>query len=431
VRGLHIAGALLGLTVAVAGCGEATGLCDSQAVSSALQSTAPGDTVELGRCEIRGTFTVPQDVTLQGAGREQTSVVGTDGQAAVLTLRAGATLRDLRVRAPSASAVSVTEATTAALARVSLRGPVTADNAASVPPMPSSDETATHGLFVEASGGSGEPVSLTDVRIEGFGRFGALLKDSSVRWAGGAARANLGTGLLVSGGSVELEQVELCGTLEGQQPLPAYNAVFLAGAEVASQGLTLCESEGVGAIHDDVRATHENLTGRSNDQAALWVQQSEAFELSGTDSLLQGNGLAGVVVVSSQNVLLRDATIRGTRLATRLQGQTGRIEVGDGIEAVMDSTDTLRLEELDLRGNARAGLLLDVTSGAIADGTVGPITVEASEGAFGAIAQSDGGPIESDWDQSITRLGAATENDAGFEDPLDVVRGIAPMAIPR
>jgi hypothetical protein len=412
--------------------GCATDPCDD--LQAALDEAGAGDTVELGACTVSGTFTIPAGVVLAGEGgavvrgsiamadasslrsvRVESSTIGIEAGAAAIEGVTVVAERGIGVRVRGASA----------LAGVEISGPVTAENADSVRPMPSASETATHGLVIESA-----EVTLDDVVVRGFAGFGAVLSASTVVWTGGGAIGNLGTGLFVSGGSAMLTDVEIAGTLSGVQPLPAYGAVFTGGAAIASDGLSVHDNEAYGILQNASTSTHAGLAAESNRDVALWVQASDGFELSGS-SRVAGNRIAGLVLVNASNVTVRDAAIDMTEEGTRIDGEVGTVEVGDGILAVLPSTDTLRVENVTLTGNGRAGVLIDVPVGPIAGGVFSGVTVDASGAAFGAIAQSPAGPIAGGaWDTGITRRGAAAANDAALTGRLDIVGIVGPMFLP-
>ncbi len=395
-----------------------------------LAAASDGDVVRLGACRAEGSFTVPAGVTLAGAGAGETVVAG-PAEDAVLTLGANARLEDLTVEASRGVAVDV-DGVAARLARVTLVGPITEANATAVPPTPDPAETATHGLLVTSAGSTSAPVQLEDVAARGFARFGVLSLDSFVRWVGGSASDNLGVGVMARGGEIELVGVELCRTLQGVRPMPAYAGVFSAGVAVTTSSLTVCDNEGFGLLHDGARTLHANLVGAANSEPALWVQQEGTFELTGSESVLSGNRIAGLVLIDVADATVRDAQIDDTELARRLVDGLGDVEAGDGIQVVAASTAGLRIESVALGGNQRVGVLFDLPSAAtVDDATLSGVTVEATGDALGVVAQTPEGPLASgSWDSAVTRAGAAADNDATFAGHLDTVGIVGPMYIP-
>jgi hypothetical protein len=266
------------------------------------------------------------------------------------------------------------------------------------------------------------------VSASGFGRFGVLTVDSWVSWQGGSASENLGTSLMVQGGSIALTNVEVCSTWRGLQPF-AYGAVFRDGAFVSSDGLVLCDNEGPGALHDSVSADHRGLVASSNHEAALWVQSGIHFGLDG--AMLTDNGLSGIVAVASTDVSVRSSRIETTRQVTMIDPIVGEIHVGDGMQFVSGSAAGLVVENVTFDRNERVGLLLQLTDGTIPSGTVSGVVVNAEGTAFGALAQTATTTIDpSIWSSGITRQGAALVNDSSFSAPVDVLGAVAPMFFP-
>jgi len=406
----------LGLTA----CGDdAAGVpCDSLAAE--LAAAAPGETVRVGACRAAGDLSVPDGVTLAGAGADATVVEGS------VTLGDGAALESLSVRPAAGAAVSASGGTVR-LDAVRLAGSVTPENATEVPPMPSSDAYPTHGLFLDST-----MATLTDVSVSGFAGFGVLALDSDLSWSGGSASANLAVGLMTVGGRADLDGVELCRTLQGVQPLPAYAAVFSAGTEVTTTGVTACDNEGFGILQDDADVAHVDLVGSGNSEPALWAQRSPSFELTGDATVLSGNRIAGVVLVQTPMATIRDAQIDDGELARRIITGLGDVEAGDGIHVVADTTASTRIQNVSLTGNQRVGVLIDLGDGGTVDpATLADLTVEATGEAYGVIAQTPTGPIPSGgWDDSVTRLGDAVANDPAFTGRLDVVGIVGPMYLP-
>ncbi len=339
------------------------------------------------------------------------------------------TLDNVTVRVQTGVAVRI-EGIGAHLSDVTLEGNVTADNASDVPPMPTSDEWPTHGLLLVDAGTSDAPVVLDGVDASGFARFGALFRNSHVDWHGGGASENLTVGMMALQGSANLEALSFERNYQGTQPYPAYGAVFTQGVEVSTTDVHVSANEGYGLVHDDATAAHVDLVAMDNGDAAIWAQSSRSFMLAGESSMLSGNLLAGVVLVDTPNAMIQDATIDTSRLATRIEGETGMVQVGDGVHAVVDSASGLVFDGLSLTNNERTGMLLDVGDGSV-DGAVMNVTVDGTGTSLGAIAQGPAGLIDSGtWDAGITRLGATGANDAALESALDIVSLIGPMFLP-
>jgi hypothetical protein len=400
------------IALAMSGCGEddpAGGICDAETLRDALTAAAPGSTVRMGACRVNGGFSIPPGVTLAGSGAESVVVVER-GMGLGLGVRAG-------------------------LAALTVEGPVTTANADMIPPGPSGEETATVGIgAVDA-----DEVTLDDVTVRGFARLGVLLHGTSAQWNGGAVDANLGTGVMIAGSTAEgapivsMDGVRICGTMRGLQ-VASYGLVVSAGAEVHTRDVEICDGQAFGILQDSADVTHDDLVATGNDEPAIWVQGASTLTVTGTATMIADNGLAGIVAVGSPALMVTDARIEATRLGSRVgDGGTGTIMVGDGMHLVVDDDARIDVRGTSFAGNARLGILLDVPGSAPPTETMfEDVTVDSSEGAFGAILQNAGGPITgTTWDGAITRSGSAAAVDPTVTDSFSVFGAVAPMFIPR
>jgi hypothetical protein len=401
-------------------CACESGECDAAGLQAELDGASAGDVVRANGCAYdAAAVVVPEGVTLLGI--EGTVI------AAPVTLRPGSSLESLTVRVERGIAVRADGAASITLDGVTIEGPLDETSASALPPMPTPDETATHGLVLVDAGTESLPIELRDVRVRGFGRIGAFFQDSHVRWTGGSASENLATGLMARGGTLALDGVEICSNWRGLQAF-AYGAVFDA-VRVSSTNLLVCDNEGPGLLHDAATVVHTELTGTGNQEAALWVQRGGELELGA--SVLSANGLSALVVVGTPLAHVADTTIEGTREVTRIVGDVGEVRAGDGIEVIVDAAEGLRLENVTLRANERVGLLLQVADGIVPSGALDGVIVEAEGDAFGAIAQTETATLSAEsWSVGIERRGAAVANDSTVPDPLSVVSAVAPMFLP-
>jgi hypothetical protein len=442
-RHLPFAAICLLLLVVGVGCGD-----DVCSDPSLIGAAAAGQTVVADGCRIEGDVRVPSGVTFEGRGGAVVAgqvvlepgsrlvgvIVESPGPTGVLATGAtgdaeSVVLERVEVRPTSGVAVRI-EGLGASLTNVVLSGTVDRDNADAVPPMPESSEWPTHGLLLVDAGSTASPVSLDDVSINGFARFGALFRNSHVIWRGGEASRNLTVGAMAERGTLTLEGVGFRENYQGVQPYPAFGAVFTAGIEVSSTDLEARGNEGYGVLHDGATAGHVDLLASDNGDAAVWVQSSSAFMLAGASSSLSGNRLAGIVVVDSPNAMIQDATIDTSILGTRIDGETGRVDVGDGIHAVLSSAAGFMVDGVSMTGNERTGVLLDVADADV-DGVFMRVTVDGAGDSLGVIAQGPAGIIPSGvWDADVNRLGVTAANDSALEDVLDIVGLVGPMFLP-
>jgi hypothetical protein len=407
---------------ALAACDD--GLCEGETLRARLGRASEGETLQLGECAVEGPLSIPAGVTLRGAGPGRTVVVGS-GEESAIVLGSGATLSGLTVRVERGRALEARAARALTIQDVALEGPVRAEDAAELPALPSAGETATHGLLlVDAE------AELERVTVRGFARFGALLVQSQVRWTSGDADRNRAVGVMVAGGSLVLEEVRVCGTLAGVGVVPTYAAVIRDGARLESRELEVCDSAGYGVLHDDAIAAHVDFVGHGNTLAALWAQRSPSFTLAGAGTLLEDNGLGGLLAIDVAELEVFDATIRTTRSLRRIEG-AGSVTVGDGVHLDLATASGLRVEGLRLEDNGRAGLLAQIADGVLPSGVIGSVHVTSSGEAFGVVAQSESTLIASGpRDAAVERHGAAAANDESLANRLDVVSAVAPMFFP-
>lgn len=414
--------------------------CDALALIEALSEASSGDTVEVGACRITASLTVPAGVTLLGQGQAVTTIVAPAGETAI-TLTPGTTatqLRQLSVEADAtgiiargSGAASVTDVTVRStgdiamgvealtdfsLSSVHLVGPLDVGAPVTI------DMAETHGLVVVDVASA----DLDNVNVSGFTEFGAILVESTTVWTTGSLSDNVSTGLLVHGGSLTLSHVDISATRQGYGLTPPYGAVFSADADVTTTDLQVIGGEGVGLLHDATTAQHVDLVITDNDDAGVWIQQSNGVSVSGSNSLLSDNRLAAIVVVDSSNITFSDATIETTGLVSRVSG-TSTVEVGDGIELVR-ATDSITLQNLTLSNNERIGLLVELGSGSMTGIEITDVTIEGTGSQLGAVAQ--GGTVADGWDSGISRDSDVAANDDAFTGTLDVVGLVGPNDLP-
>ncbi len=465
--------AVLGVSLLMAaGC---SGTCDSDALRETLEGAQDGDTVQAEACRYEGSFHVPAGVTLRGRGAE-TVIVAPEGQVGVelegslaslaieshgragIAVREGsdATISDVDVSTDRGIGIGVEGS--ASLARVSITGPVSAADADDSSwirvlsgPVAASDcadcectpgdvdgdracdldgrwsrLAATHGIVAR-----GATLTMESVDVRGLARFGVVLEDSETTWMGGSVRETLGVGVEVIGGSASLDGVSIEQTLSGLRGEPSYAVIAAGGAMLSSADLALRDNDRYGLVQLGSSGTHERLIAERQGDAAVWVQDSSLFTLSGEGTRIADGSFAGVVVIGSSHVHLSDAVVDGVSSSRRPVGLIGAIEVGDGVQ-VTGSYEDVRLERVSLSGHARAGLVVEI-------GTAMPsftsVEVDAAGTALGAVAGTpESGTDElvvsapAGWDTGIVRSGAAAVNDAAFSGRLSAVLGARPPA---
>ena len=415
-----------------------------------------------------------------------------NGQVGIVARGAGAVvLQDVTVEARRGVAVGIDGATDLTMSGVSLEGVVTADNAtdplfsnvapsievASAPdpdcrPDPDGPDCADGetrevacpgcGAVTQACSDCGrwvtvaptfglvvlgvESAELTDVVVRGFAEYGAVFLDrteagqvlpggGSVVWHGGEIAENMGVGLHAAGDlALDLEALSIVETQEGLRGVPAFGAVLLEGVDVRSSALEVARNTRYGMVHRGATALHDTLTANDNGDAAVWVGDSARCEIVG--STARGNSFAGIVVVDSSNITIRDTEVTDSLSTRRSLGLWGAVEIGDGIH-LANSLQAVLLDAVTLRDNGRVGLLVDLGQDLDPTITFVDVTVSGQGDQLGAVAGAldadahDLAPIGTGgWDDGIVREGATIDNDAVVAVPLDVAGTITPSDLP-
>ncbi len=442
------------LSLHAAGCTQSDGLCAADALGTALYGAVRGDTVRVGACRIRGTFLVPEGVTLEGAG-PQSSYLESDGHDPVVTVEPsnGASvstvrgvgidsngvaallisgdgqveLEQVRVRANYGIGIGIEFTDLVRLTDTEILGPVTSSNVESVPPRPTPADIATHGLVLVDVGDA----ELNNIEVAGFASMGAVIVEGISAWRQGGSSDNRGAGLIVHGGSAQLSDLELCGGIRGFNMIPVYGAVFVEGAEVQTEGLTVCRNEGIGLLHDSAAVVHNGLDIHENSEAALWGQ-SEATSIEIDDFDMTDNGLGGLVLHQPGSLIVRNGSISNTRPVPNFVSEERSIEVGDGVQLVRPRGSAL-FQNLSLQNNGRVGLLFELEGEEPVDLSLEGVQIEGSGDQLGAIAQGDEAAIPAAWDDEIARSAEVEANDQTHEEagvPLHVVENLAAGDIP-
>jgi len=294
---------------------------------------------------------------------------------------------------------------------VELIGPVTPENVRTIPPLATASDTATHGLILIRV----PAVRLTDVTATGFAEFGALLVSCRTVWTRGGAVGNRGTGLMVYAGSAVIHSLDLSGSLGDSTLIPAYGGVFTAGAAIDTTDLVASGGANFGLVHDNATARHVGLTANDNREAGVWVQSCPSFELHRAELLR--NGLAGLLLVDTGDTLLENVRADETRLLPTVFGETGRVDVGAGIE-IIRPRGTVTVVGSELHSNEQVGLLVQLDASATMGGiSFADVAVSGSGLQYGAVAQ--GGLVVAGWDAGIARDAVTSANDTARTTTLD------------
>lgn len=454
--------------LAVAGCQDDP--CDVGTIQARLDAAAAGERVTVpASCRLEGSLSVAAGVTLAG---ESGATLAVPGPAAVgVELGAGARVEGLRIEADGRAAVVARADASIADLEVDLRhglglyladgtidvqdvtltGPVTEANAGDATWVNVvAEPDATMGCTVascacapgtivsstEVCDSRGEVVTwaptigiyargatltLTNVGVAGIARYGVVADDATLTWSGGEVSDVVGVGLLLRGGSSDLGGVTVSRAVSGLRGVPSYGVLTTGGHDQSTRRLAVRAGERFGLVSLDGRGDHEDLVVADNGDVGLWVSGSEGFSTGGT-SAVEGNGLAGVVVIDSSGVLLEGLRVAATASVTRSVGTFGVQTIGDGVQLVGANEALLR--DVTIADNARVGLLADVVPGLSFEN----VEVGASGSAFGALggaASMASGAIVVDtglaWDTGIVRVGAAVANDPTASGAFDAL----------
>jgi len=461
--------------------------CDRESAEAALAAAASGETVELGACEVQGPLHVPPGVTLAGTagsvvvapvesgaiialgGPAETVVrdldVRVEGRIGILARGGGAVrVAGVAIDARRGIALGASELDDLILDDVSMTGEIHADNAtdprwvrvAGAPAEPGAcpdpsdcdcapgDRDDAAGEVCDASGhwatwtatfglvlGGVASATLTDVEVDGFGRWGVLSTDSDVRWDRGGVRDVLGIGVRQVGGSLDLTDVHAQATHAGLRGDSPYAIQVTDGGRFTATRLTLSDNDRYGLLVHRATGRLDDVLGERNGDAALWLSETDDFEVAGTATRLADNAFAGAVVVRSSGVRVADGAIEATAEQERAVGTIGVLRVGDGLH-VTAATGAVEVADLRVRDNARAGLVIDL--GATGAGAVrfDGVEVSGTGTQLGAIAGRPAGAGQlavttvDAWDDGITRSGDVTANDASFGGTVAAVTEALP-----
>ncbi len=314
------------------------------------------------------------------------------------------------------------DATAAELTHVRVHGPVTAANVATASLDP--DETGTFGIVGRALGD--HEVTLDDVHLDGFAIAAVSLTEGVLAWTGRASGADVeatrGVGLALFGTSATLDSVEIAGMLGGPGMPGVAISCATSGARPGACALGdvhVHDGEGYGLFSDRAQPT---LAGARFEHLGLAGIRLQGGTLEATDLICDGNGGAGLLAVDATSVDVE----RGELSRTITRGfvtSTGTVPSGEGVQLVRATPASappiaLRLVDVQLVDDERAGLLLDAASGAVASLELTRVQVSGQGTSLGAVGQNV--TLPGGWDADVTRSGATAANDAAFAGSIPV-----------
>jgi hypothetical protein len=298
-----------------------------------------------------------------------------------------------------------------------LRTELTLEDLRQVPEALSPAQWPALGLLIDGA----QDLQLEDLWIAGFAAYGAAIRDSAIQARGLHIYDNQGYGLFVTGPNTTLSLDDA--TIERTRRsglwlrhVPA-GLVLTDGAAATTDHLQLLDNAGLGALQSGATATHRNLTATGNSLPGYWIQRAapddgRALTLDGAD--LSHNHLAGLVALHVRGLDLQRVQVLDTIPIQTFEDLNQRI-FADGLHLVALEGD-LRLRDLDLTNNRRAGLFLDgaaATAPLLPDITDVRIAApDAPDDALGLVAQDLLAPLPTDGIQRppelIERDGALT-----------------------
>lgn len=438
-----LVGALAALSTA---CGD-SGICGRAELEAALAAAAPGDTVLVGACVIEGSFVLPDEVTL--AGQEESVLRSTTAEPVVSTDGSvGATLRDLRVevqhggvgiRAVGGGTLHLEDVTVdvtrgiavgirasgAEVHGLSIVGPIDETNAdfASLEPA----DTGAFGL-VGAELGAHE-ISLERFHAEGFSVAAVSLAEGTLSWVGAESGADVeatrGVGVALFGTEATLDSVAIDGMLSGfSLPGLGLTVSSLGGrtATLDASGLAVTDGAGYGLFSDGADVVLRDATFADLGLAGARLQGGT---FDATDLVAERNRGAGVMAINTVSVSIERARLDAQLTHVFSISAVVSYRIGDGIDVLRDPESTvpgppldLRLADVTMTNNERAGLLLDAADG-LASVDLVRVEVTAMAAGFGAVKQRT--PLPIGWDSMVVRSPEAVANDLGFPGMIDVL----------
>ena len=432
------------LVLALMGCSDPAEDCSPATLTSALAAAEAGSVVSVGACRIVGRFTVGAGVTLRGTGAG--SIIASPGTAIELA-GDGAAVEDLTIEHGSGHGIVAVSTGSIAIRRVevdgtlgragigidgpssvvmedvSVTGPVTRANAASVPALPSATDTVLYGIVLEGV----TDARLTRVSASGCGKAGVVSRNTTLTWTGGDVGNNLGIGVWIDAGDATVTDLTVHDTLRGFRGGPTWGFIARGGANVDTNGLTVTGSQaGFGLAQEGGTATHSGLISEQHQYGAVLAQHTDSFALTGASDI-RDNEFAGVIAVEAGGLIVEDTVVTTTASAAVLLGDWGNISVGDGIQVVRPTAGT-SLRRISVDANARAGILFDLGGGDTSSIALADVSSASAGAAYGCLAQN--GTLLAGWDSGLVRTGTALANDAAFSGVLDAVGIVGPLDMP-
>lgn len=197
-------------------------------------------------------------------------------------------------------------------------------------------------------------LQLTNVDVEDFIGFGALLSKCNGSWKGGMVLEHVGVGLFVRGGDLLLSGLRLDRNAASttKSALPTVGLIIADGAKVQSVNLDITQNEGMGLLQADGASQHDDLLVADSTEVGVRVQDGGTLVLR-KSTVTRSHGV-GIFAEGAGIVELEDSVVRDTK---PMPGAPVADQLGDGLEVVMPAT-TMKLTRVSFIKNHRAACVL-------------------------------------------------------------------------
>ncbi|MBL8606982.1 MAG: right-handed parallel beta-helix repeat-containing protein [Myxococcales bacterium] len=307
-------------------CSSVVAVGDGAWAQRELANATPGTCVVLkGGPATPAAISVPKGVTF-AAGKGERPVFTGASEEPVVTLAEGAQLVGIQIQTSKGVGVAV-RGPRAKVRDVSITGAGSAAVAVLCSPACVEPADAT--------------VELTQVKLS-QSQMGLWVSGAHVSWTSGESRDHASTGLAVAAGVVAQDGAR----------------VDLTGVVVArNQGVgILLDGEATGGVLKDVQVTE-------NSERGLWAQRLKgtldkpSLRIEGS-SVFSKNRIVGVGGLEARGIIFVGGRVQDTQASPTVTNLGQTEQVGDGIGLFGQSGD-VKLENVDLSGNARAAALVD------------------------------------------------------------------------
>ena len=293
-----------------------------------------------------------------------------------------------------------------------------------------------------------------DVNISGFSGFGSVISQVNGTWGNSLIDENLGVGLLLNGGTMNIENTTISNTdncphiscalnnqvfalaVTSPDNLEAIDPGGILGTETIlySSGLTLSDNGGIAYFQDGdgtVSVHDGGLLIEHNEQVGIWLQDisgsldAPAFQISSDGASLEDNGGVALFAGHSSGISIENTSLNCTQLMPTIVEGRGSIDMGDGMQ-IVQLGGALSLNGVDIASdnaanNARVGLLIDGDLSGLNDVSMNNIQI-TGDGGLGMILQN-GALTDGEWDIDVDE--SLSENDASFDGTLEVASNIS------